>query len=128
MAAKVETARNTRAVASQRSMRRTSPGSVGGWEPLKKLCLDVTRKIHFRGERICGDARNVTHIIDKKERLARKTFLNDTLAYPIPLSKRLTNLACAVTSVTSRRYHSAPKILTRVVFCATIINFGRQPP
>ncbi len=69
MATRAETAKNTRAVASQRSVRRTSLGSAAAWgRPIKRWLLSAGNQVTFRRRRSLSDYGIVSHIIDKKDR------------------------------------------------------------
>jgi hypothetical protein len=69
IATKAETAKNTRAVASQRSVRRTSPGSIGAAVLLKKRFWEYMRnRFASRKARYRTHEQVVSHIIDNKDK------------------------------------------------------------
>jgi hypothetical protein len=68
IATSAETAKNTRAVASHRSIRRTSLGSAGACVlPIDRLWVSDCNQITSRLKGICLGNLGCSHIIDKKD-------------------------------------------------------------
>src|SRR5229473_5056241 len=102
IATSAETARNTRAVASQRSMRRTSLGSDGACALPKKRCFPSTCNFsnHFLLNCRLVRYRIASHIIDKKDGKQAKLWEGGPKwVFPFPARDLLPR--ARVTSVTS---------------------------